>query len=95
MSVYFVSLLRVKDTAKLAEYRKTVGPMIRAHGAELLVKSDVKLADIQGRLDADSVLIFSFPSEQAARDWYDSPEYRALLPLRTAAFDGEFALFEA
>jgi len=31
------------------------------------------------------LLIIEFPSVAAARDWYNSPEYQALLPIRLNA----------
>jgi uncharacterized protein (DUF1330 family) len=30
-------------------------------------------------------VVLTFPSMEAARGWYDSPEYQAILPLRLAA----------
>lgn len=30
-----------------------------------------------------SVVLIEFPSREAATGWYDSPEYQAILPLRT------------
>ncbi|MEC9339977.1 MAG: DUF1330 domain-containing protein [Pseudomonadota bacterium] len=94
MSVLLVSTLRIKDPAKLAEYRKAVGPMIRARGAELVCKSDHKVADLAGNLNADSVVIFRFESMDALRGWYDSPAYQELVALRDEGSEGEFAVFE-
>ncbi len=94
MSVLFVSTMRIKDPAKLAEYRKAVGPMVRGCGGELVCKSDSKIADVWGTLAADSVVIFRFPSMAAFQGWYDSPEYQELVPIREAGIEGEFAVFE-
>ena len=94
MSVLLVSTLRIKDPAKLAEYRKAVGPMIRARGAELVCKSDNKVTDLAGNLNADSVVIFRFESMDALRGWYDSPAYQELVALRDEGSEGEFAVFE-
>jgi uncharacterized protein (DUF1330 family) len=40
------------------------------------------------------VVIVEFPDMAAARGFYDSPEYRAILPLRLAASRGRLYLVE-
>ena len=94
MAVLLVAAMKVRDMDKLIEYRKSAGPMLRQHGGELVAKSDSKMEDVQGSVDADSVLVFRFPSREAFRAWYDSPEYQALIPLREEGCEGNMALYE-
>ncbi len=70
-----------------------MGPAI----ASYLERIDATLAPFEGRfvvhggafdrLEGDwsgDVVIIAFPDRALARAWYDSPAYRAILPLRTA-----------
>ncbi|MDI9887766.1 DUF1330 domain-containing protein [Streptomyces sp. HNM0645] len=41
-----------------------------------------------------ALVIIAFPTLQAAREWYASPDYRALLPLRTRHVPGDVLLVE-
>jgi uncharacterized protein (DUF1330 family) len=41
-----------------------------------------------------TVVIIEFPGLDEARGWYDSPDYQAILPLRTAHIDGDTIIFE-
>lgn len=36
-----------------------------------------------------TIVVIEFPDVQAARDWYDSPAYQEILPLRTRHIEGE------
>ena len=39
-------------------------------------------------------VILEFPSLERAREWYDSPEYRPVRPIRQANSRGRIAFFE-
>lgn len=93
MSVVLLSQMRIKNAAKLGEYRKAVGPMVRAAGGELLAKSDSPEL-IGGCFDSHSVVIFRFPSREAVFAWLEDPEYAKLIPLREAAAEIDFVLLE-
>jgi uncharacterized protein (DUF1330 family) len=49
------------------------------HGAEV----EVREGEWPG-----TIVVIEFPSLDAARGWYDSPAYQAILPLRTNNIDG-------
>ena len=40
------------------------------------------------------ILIIEFPTRAQARDWYHSPEYQAILPLRTRHIESDTILVE-
>lgn len=63
---------------------------------EYLERIDATLAPFEGRflvhgdppeaLEGDwegALIVIGFPTRRQARGWYDSPAYRAILPLRT------------
>ena len=41
-----------------------------------------------------TVVVIEFPAIDQARAWYDSPEYQAILPLRTSHITGQAILVE-
>ncbi|MDQ3738177.1 MAG: DUF1330 domain-containing protein [Actinomycetota bacterium] len=61
------------------------GGRFLVHGATVEVR--------EGRWPG-TVVVIQFPDIAAARAWYDSPEYQAILPLRTNHIDGEAILVE-
>ena len=88
MSTYAIAKLRnVVMGEAIAEYLHridaTLGPFggkFRVHGgqAELL----------EGDWTGDLIII-EFADRRAARDWYASPNYQAILPLRTRHSEGD------
>ena len=69
-----------------------MGPGIVAY----LERIDATLAPFEGRFIVHggqpervegnwtgTLIVIEFPSQRHAKGWYDSPEYRAILPLRT------------
>lgn len=48
---------------------------------------------LEGNWEGD-VIVVEFPDRAAARAWYDSPAYRAILPLRTNNSIGQVILID-
>ncbi len=91
MSVYFVVQEEVHDQAQLDEYSTAAGPtMAKVRGRALAVDNDVQA--VEGQWHGTRTVILEFDDEDAFREWYDSPEYQAALPLRLAATDSRGAL---
>ena len=90
MAAYLVANYRITDADSYAAYPPAVLPTLARHGAEVLV-ADYAGDGIEG--DASSVtIVLRFPSKAAARAWYDSPEYREIVNLRTDNSEG-FVVF--
>ena len=91
MSVYFVVQEEVHDQAQLDEYGAAAGPtMANVRGRALAVDNDVQA--VEGQWHGTRTVILEFDDEDAFREWYDSPEYQAALPLRLEATDSRGAL---
>ncbi|MBI2801572.1 MAG: DUF1330 domain-containing protein [Gammaproteobacteria bacterium] len=93
MATYFIALVKVKDAAKLQEYASAAGPTLVAAGGTVVTRGKVA-AILAGRHDAQNCLIAKFPDTQAAKNWYNSPAYQALLGVREQAVDPTFFLIE-
>ena len=93
MAAYFVFNYRVNDQAAYQPYLAEVPRVLEAHGAEILA-ADFESEAIEG--DAGHVtVVLKFPSKEAARKWYQSPEYQEIIALRTDNSEGIAAIATA
>ena len=53
-----------------------------------MVAFDVAAETIEGAPPGPQTVIVKFESSEAAKAWYESPEYRAALPKRLEATEG-------
>ena len=81
MAAYFIVNLDVKDRDKFETYRQQVAPLVQKHGGRYLVRGG-ELHPLEGDLGLKRLVILEFPSMEAARRFYASPEYAPLLRLR-------------
>lgn len=87
MAAYFIAQYVVNDPAGYAEYQGGAGPTIAAHGAEL-VSFDVAAETVEGTPPGPQTVVLKFESTEAAKAWYNSPEYQAVVGKRLAATEG-------
>lgn len=87
MAAYFVAQYVVNDADLYREYQAGAGPTIAASGAEL-VAFDVAAESIEGDMPGPQTVIIKFESTQAAKAWYNSDEYQAVVGKRLAATSG-------
>ncbi|MGW7352621.1 DUF1330 domain-containing protein [Streptomyces sp. NPDC054784] len=90
---YALGLLRdVEPDEEIAEYMERIEATMAPYGGRFLVHGG-RLVGCEGEWDGDVVLL-EFPDLAGARAWYDSPEYQAILPLRTGHATSKVALVE-
>jgi len=87
MAAYFIAQYVVNDPAGYAEYQAGAGPTIQAHGAEL-VAFDVAAETVEGTPPGPQTVVLKFESTEAAKAWYNSAEYQAVVGKRLAATSG-------
>ncbi len=87
MAAYFIAQYVVKDPKLYREYQAAAAKTIAASGGEV-VAFDVAAETVEGTPPGPQTVIVKFASTDAAKAWYDSPEYRAALPKRLAATEG-------
>ncbi|MFQ5698372.1 MAG: DUF1330 domain-containing protein [Myxococcota bacterium] len=88
--VYLIANLLVEDAKRYREYEKGFFPLLKRHGGEFVTFDDATRT-LEGASPREGrVVIFRFPSEEAAQGWYDDPEYQALSEHRRAATRLEF-----
>ena len=93
MAAYMVFNYRITDQDAYQPYLGKVVDTLKAHGAEILV-ADFESEVIEG--DPGHVtVVLRFESKDAARGWFGSPEYTAIVGLRTDSSTGIAVLANA
>ncbi|WP_329182916.1 DUF1330 domain-containing protein [Actinacidiphila glaucinigra] len=83
MSTYLINHLRIPGGVPNEEglsYLEQVEATVAPHGGKWLAQGDVDV--VEGAWPG-SVVLMEFPDRAAADRWYNSPEYQAILKLRT------------
>ena len=86
MAGYLIANYNITNPEGYQSYLAVVVPTIVAHGGEILVAGDGSEA-VEGKPGAITVVL-KFPSKEALRGWYDSPEYQEIIHRRTDNTDG-------
>jgi len=88
--VYMVVNLAVTDVNEYRQYEKGFFPILKRFGGQFVTFDDnpITLEGVAPR--SGRMIIFSFPSEQAAKDWWADAEYQALSEHRRAGTKMEF-----
>jgi uncharacterized protein (DUF1330 family) len=87
MAAYFIAQYVVNDRKLYREYQAAAGPTIQAAGGEV-VAFDVAAETIEGTPPGPQTVILKFESTEAAKAWYQSPAYQAVVGKRLAATTG-------
>ena len=82
VGVYMIANLTVNDADEYRKYEKGFFPILKKFGGQFITFDDnhetLEGTDpLEGR-----VIIFKFPSEKAAKNWYNDAEYQALSEFR-------------
>ncbi|TSE21420.1 hypothetical protein Talka_00088 [Tepidimonas alkaliphilus] len=84
MSAYIIADVDVTDPQQYEEYKRWSSAAMQAHGAEVLVRGGA-VTVLEGSWQPSRIVVLRFPSVEAARAFYDSPEYRRAREARAGA----------
>ena len=73
------------DAAKAAEYSARALSVVKKNGGKPVVVG--KATALHAANVSAGGAVFEFPNQEAALDWYNGPEYQALLTLRAEAME--------
>ena len=93
MVAYVLANIEVTEPVTYEEYRKGVAATIAQYGGRFLARGGT-VTHLEGAFVPKRVVLLEFPSADAARTWYASPEYAPLLALRKRATKGDLFIFE-
>lgn len=86
MSGYLIANYEITNAGDYEGYALAMASTLQAHGGETIV-TDYQSEAIKGS-PAKVTVVLRFSSKQAARTWYDSPEYQQIVHLRTDNCEG-------
>jgi len=82
MKAYAVALLEdVNLGPDIVEYLERIDATLAPYGGHFTVHGGRNLV-LEGN-DPGTLIVIEFPDRDAAEEWYASPAYQAILPLRT------------
>ena len=85
MTGYVIFDVGPSDREAMKPYPDKAFDTIAAHGGKLIARTgniDVRESTYGPSWRPSQILIIQFVSMDAARAWYESPEYQAILPIR-------------
>ena len=86
MTYVVVTIKRVLDLEAFREYASRVAPIIARCGGKYVAVD--KAPEVRsGEWPFVRTVIVAYPNVAAAHGWYDSPEYREIIPIRQRAID--------
>ena len=84
LAVTMIANLVIEDVDRYREYEKGFFPILKKHGGSFLTYDDAPVT-LEGTTPPEGrIVMFRFPSETAARTWFDDPDYQALSEHRRA-----------
>jgi uncharacterized protein (DUF1330 family) len=90
---YVISEITVTDPEAYKQYAATVQPIAAKFSGKFLVRGGQTVA-VEGEPPAPRIVVIEFDSLAAARSFEDSPDYRAVTPLRHKAAHSRVFLVE-
>ncbi|MGA8262509.1 MAG: DUF1330 domain-containing protein [Arenicellales bacterium] len=93
MSAYIVVEIMIHDAKLYEEYKSRVMPTIEQYGGQLLAAGG-KTELLEGDWNPPRFVIIEFPSADAARTWWSSPEYAGPKALRQRSAVSHMILVE-
>jgi uncharacterized protein (DUF1330 family) len=93
MTSYAVAHLREVDLGPaIVEYLGRIDDTLRPFGGRFVIHGAPSTV-LEGTWPG-ALIVIAFPDRERARAWYDSPAYRAILPLRTGHSVGDAILID-
>lgn len=93
MAAYMIANVDVKDPTSYDEYRQQVPGTLEKYNGKFLVRGG-KVEVLEGDVQPHRVVILEFADAEAAKRWYNSPEYQAIIGIRFKATVSQFIMVE-
>ena len=92
-SAYLIANIDVHDPVQYEEYKKLSTLAMKANGAEVCIRGG-RVEALEGDWLPSRVVMLKFPSMEAARGFYTSPEYTAAIQARKGIADMRMIIVE-
>jgi uncharacterized protein (DUF1330 family) len=84
MAAYVIAEVSVTEPEAYEQYKPLAGASVVAHGGSYEARGGA-VESLEGEPVSGRIVILRFDSLEAARNWYNSDDYQAALPLRNAS----------
>lgn len=93
MAAYIIGEIEITDPAVYNTYRAQTPGVIAQYGGRFIVRGG-EAQMLEGDRPPGRLVVIEFPDMAAARRFYASPEYQAIIGLRQQASKGRLILVE-
>jgi uncharacterized protein (DUF1330 family) len=93
MTAYLLAEVEVHDPETYATYTAQTPGVIERHGGRFIVRGGAA-ESLEGAAPAGRLVVIEFPDLAAARRFYDSPDYQAIVGIRHQAATSRVILVE-
>ena len=93
MPAYLIARVHVTDPERYKGYTALTPAAIAKHGGRFVVRGG-EVTTLEGPAERDRVVVIEFPSLEAARTFWSSPEYGKAKAKRAGAATGQFILVD-
>ncbi|MDP7546690.1 MAG: DUF1330 domain-containing protein [Alphaproteobacteria bacterium] len=90
---YLIAQIDVHDAETYAKYTAQTPGTVANFGGKFIVRAG-QWESLEGSEPGPRVVVIEFPSYEAAKGWYNSEEYQAIVGLRQAASTGSAFVVE-
>ena len=90
---YVVAEVEVTDIPGMQKYGEKVPETLAPFNHHYVVRSN-KIQSLEGEPPKGGVVVIAFDSVEKAREWYDSPAYAAIRPIRQSAAKSRIFIVE-
>jgi uncharacterized protein (DUF1330 family) len=90
---YVIAKIDVTDLATMQKYGEKVPETLAPFNHQYLVRSS-KIQTLEGEPPKGGIVVIAFDSAEKAREWYDSPAYAAIRPIRQSAAKSRIFIVE-
>ena len=92
MPAYIIARIDVTDPDDYATYASQTVALAERHGGRFLVKGGTQTV-LEGNSPGRHVVI-EFPDHQTALDWYNSDDYRRILPIALSSSERDIVVVD-
>jgi uncharacterized protein (DUF1330 family) len=93
MPAYVVVEIEIRNPRAYEQYKEMAAPAVAAYGGRYLVRGGATHT-LEGSWAPRRLVILEFPSAEAGRAWWNSPEYQPAKALRQTCAATEMLLVE-
>ncbi len=90
---YVIAEVEVSDTATMQKYGEKVPDTLAPFNHHYVVRGH-NIQPLEGEPPKGGIVIIAFDSAQKAREWWDSPAYDAIKPIRHSAAKSRIFIVE-